>query len=81
MDGDGAITSGDAQITLQTYALLLAGASNPLTREADAAADVDQDGAITAADAQIILQYYTQNTLSHISTTWDELIDSAKQSK
>ena len=30
--------------TLQTYALLLAGASNPLSREADAAADVDQDG-------------------------------------
>ena len=77
-DGDNAVTSGDAQIVLQAYSMLLAGAQNPLTQEADAAADVDQDGVITAGDAQIILQYYSQNTLLHITTTWEELIAPTK---
>lgn len=60
--------------------MLLAGAPTPLSKEADAAADVDQDGQVTSADAQIILQYYTQNTLSHIKTDWEQLIIPPKKS-
>ncbi|MBO5797275.1 MAG: glycoside hydrolase family 3 C-terminal domain-containing protein [Clostridia bacterium] len=53
VDGDGAITSTDARLTLQFYAGKIE-ASDLNT----AVADVDGDGAITSTDARLILQKY-----------------------
>ncbi|MBO5798332.1 MAG: glycoside hydrolase N-terminal domain-containing protein, partial [Clostridia bacterium] len=53
VDGDGAITSTDARLTLQFYAGKI--------KETDlntAVADVDGDDKITSTDARLILQYY-----------------------
>ncbi|MBO5797910.1 MAG: discoidin domain-containing protein, partial [Clostridia bacterium] len=53
VDGDEAITSTDARLTLQYYAGKIGAEDLDL-----AVADVDGDGAITSTDARLILQYY-----------------------
>ena len=53
VDGDGDITSTDARLILQYYAVKIT--ANDLNT---AAADVDADGSITSTDARLVLQYY-----------------------
>lgn len=54
VDGDGAVTSTDARLTLQYYAGKLQDTANlDLT-----VADVDGDNKVTSTDARLILQYY-----------------------
>ena len=53
VDGDGAITSTDARLTLQYYAGKIGEEDLNLS-----VADVDGDGSITSTDARLILQYY-----------------------
>lgn len=53
VDGDNAITSTDARLTLQIYAGKIGGEGMDLSF-----ADVDHDGTITSTDARLILQYY-----------------------
>ena len=73
IDGDGQVTTADAQLTLRDYADRVAGKRSLLGVRREKAADVNGDGEVSVEDAQLILRYYVQNTLSGIPTAWEEL--------
>lgn len=63
VNGDGAIDSSDASLTLAEYSLIQTGAITTLTDAQKKAADVNNDGSIDSADASEILAFY-----AHLST-------------
>lgn len=75
VNDDGEINIEDAQITLIAYAQDVAGLENNLSEKQILAADINSDQSITVEDAQTILIYYVRNTISGISTSWEELIE------
>jgi len=63
VDGDGIITSADASMLLEEYALMSVSSSKTFDAEKTLVSDVNVDGQINSADASSILGYY-----SYIST-------------
>ena len=73
-DGDGKVSTEDAQNVLMNYTEIIAGNKPAMTDAQKKAADVNGDGTIDSADAQLILLYYVQNALAGTPTTWEELL-------
>ncbi len=74
VDGDGTVTSNDAQMALNAFLEQALGNEPDLTERAYLAADVDQDNEITAMDAQYILTYFLNNYVLGEPTDWSEVI-------
>ncbi len=78
-DGDGAVSSADAQLALQAYTAAFSGMDSGLTEAQLKAADVNGDNEVSVEDAQLILLYYTENYVAMNKVTWQELMDSLKK--
>lgn len=78
-DGDGAVSSADAQLVLQAYTAAFTGMDSGLTEAQLKAADVNGDKEVTVEDAQLILLYYTENYVAMNKVTWQELMDTLKK--
>ena len=73
-DGDGEISTEDAQKVLNAYVEAVAGNDPKLTDAQKNAADVNKDGAVDVTDAQFILMFYVENSVSGNPTTWEQII-------
>lgn len=74
VNGDGAVSIEDAQLTLKTYVNSLAGINMKLNADQIKAADVDGNGEISVKDAQWILKYYTEKTVAGKEITWNDIL-------
>ena len=80
-NGDGQVDSADAQLTLNTYADILAGIPGSVLPAAWAAGDINGDGTIDSADAQNILMFYTDAIAGNTPHWPDGTTDGAHDAK
>lgn len=81
INADSEISVADAQLALNAYVKRMAGSETGLTAEQAQAADVNRDREISVDDAQTILMYYVKNSLSHIPTSWEDLLEKKQPAK
>lgn len=74
LNGNGAVSAEDAQITLVAYTDSITGKKMNLTDAQRKAADVDSDGQVTVKDAQLILMYYTAKYVALKNITWEQIL-------
>ena len=77
LNGDGAVSADDAQMTLKAYTERIAGNEMKLTEDQIMAGDVDENEEIGVEDAQSILKYYTAKTVAQKDITWDDILNPA----
>ncbi|MBQ9905440.1 MAG: dockerin type I repeat-containing protein [Oscillospiraceae bacterium] len=80
-NGDGQVDSADAQLTLNTYADILAGIPGSVLPAAWAAGDINGDGTIDSADAQNILMFYVDAIAGNTPHWPDGTTDGAHDAK
>ena len=70
VNGDGAVDSSDASLTLAEYSLIQTGGDLTFTEKQKNAADVNKDGKTDSSDASKILEYYAAVSTGK-NPTWD----------